>query len=32
LIVDVETRDTRKVLRIKDPVNLNSKQPKPVCG
>lgn len=32
LVVDVETRDTRRTLRIKDPVTLNAKQPKPVCG
>lgn len=32
LVVDVETRDTRKALRIKDQVTLNPKQPKPVCG
>lgn len=32
MVVDVETRDTRKTLRIKDPLTLNQKQPKPVCG
>jgi hypothetical protein len=32
LLVDVETRDTRKTLRIKDQVTLNPKHPKPVCG
>ncbi len=32
LVVEVETHDTRKVLRIKDQVTLGSKQPKPVCG
>jgi hypothetical protein len=32
LVIDVETRDTRKALRIKDQATLNSKQPNPVCG
>jgi len=32
IVVDVETHDTRKALRIKDQVTLNQKQPKPVCG
>jgi len=32
IVVEVETRDTRTALRIKDPVTINSKQPKPVCG
>ncbi len=32
LVVCVETRETRKTLKVKDPVTLGSKQPKPVCG
>ncbi|MFO7811921.1 MAG: hypothetical protein R6V21_03055 [Pelovirga sp.] len=32
LVVDVETCDTRKTLRIKEQVTLNPKHPKPVCG
>lgn len=32
LIVYVETRETRKTLKVKDPVTLSTKQPKPVCG
>jgi len=32
LVVDVETHDTRKTLRVKEQVTLNTKHPKPVCG
>ncbi|MFO7766520.1 MAG: hypothetical protein R6V33_08830 [Pelovirga sp.] len=32
LIVYVETRETRKTLKVKDHVTMSSKQPKPVCG
>lgn len=32
LVVNVETRETRKTLKVKDSVTLSSKQPKPVCG
>lgn len=32
LLVCVETCETRKTLKMKDPVGLSPKQPKPVCG